>query len=221
MTQRAVFLDRDGTLVHARHYPSRPEDLVLYDGISPWLRALQQAGLKLVVVTNQSGIARGYFTENDLQRMHAALSATLAMSGVTVDGYYYCPHHPDGVIQELAVRCDCRKPRPGMVLQAARDLEIEPTRSWFIGDILDDIEAGNRAGCRTVLVDLGTESAPTLRVRTPDFVARDTIHALQIVASLEGLVPAPDLAYQPESWRDAGHRLMTTTGSGGSNVLPR
>jgi D-glycero-D-manno-heptose 1,7-bisphosphate phosphatase len=220
MTQRAVFLDRDGTLVHARHYPCRPEDLVLYEGICPWLRVLQQAGLKLVVVTNQSGIARGFFTEDDLQQMHAALSATLAASGVTVDGYYFCPHHPDGVIPGLAVRCDCRKPQPGMALRAARDLDITLANSWFLGDILDDIEAGNRVGCRTVLVDLGTESAPTLRLRTPDFVARDMLHALQIVASLEGLVPAPDLAYQPESWRATRRELLTASGSGGSNALP-
>jgi len=122
MTNKAVFLDRDGTLVHPRHYPSRPQDLCLYDGVCEELRDLRQAGLQLVVVTNQSGIARGYFTEQDLQRMHAYLAQQLASYNVQLQGMYYCPHHPDGIVPGLARRCDCRKPAPGMLLQAASDL---------------------------------------------------------------------------------------------------
>src|SRR5437879_5194063 len=101
MAHSAIFLDRDGTLVHPRHYPSRPEDLCLYDGLSLGLRRLQTAGFKLVLVTNQSGIARGFFTEADLARMHAHLSHHLARLGVRLDGIYYCPHHPDGKIPAL------------------------------------------------------------------------------------------------------------------------
>ncbi|MHB8596833.1 MAG: D-glycero-alpha-D-manno-heptose-1,7-bisphosphate 7-phosphatase [Ktedonobacteraceae bacterium] len=141
---RAVFLDRDGTLVHPWHYPSRPEQLHLYVGIGPALRALQGAGLKLVIITNQAGIARGYFTVADLQRMHDHITQELAGMGVHIDGIYHCPHHPDGVIPELAIHCKCRKPQPGMLLQAAAELDLE--HSWFVGDILDDVEAGNRAG---------------------------------------------------------------------------
>jgi D-glycero-D-manno-heptose 1,7-bisphosphate phosphatase len=218
MTQRAIFLDRDGTLVHARHYPCRPEDLVVYDGITPWLRALQQAGLKLIVVTNQSGIARGYFTEEDLAEMHAHLARTLESDGVVVDAFYFCPHHPDGKVEELAIRCDCRKPHPGMLLSAAREFDLNLAGSWFLGDILDDVEAGNRAGCRSILVDLGTESRPGQRVRTPDFVARNTLHALQIVAGLEGLVPVPDLAYSPASW-NVGTDSLATPRPGGHHVI--
>jgi D-glycero-D-manno-heptose 1,7-bisphosphate phosphatase len=211
----ALFLDRDGTLVHPRHYPSRPEDLRLYDGLDPYLRCLQASGFRLVVVTNQSGIARGYFTEADLRQMHAHLAARLARMGVRLDAIYHCPHHPDGAIPELAVRCTCRKPQPGMVLRAAADLGLDLRHSWLVGDILDDVEAGNRAGCRTILVDLGTESPPERAVRRPDFVARDTLHALQIITTMAvwgswraDLSPAmsgspaqtPDLTYHPPHW---------------------
>lgn len=203
MTSPAIFLDRDGTLVHRHHYPSLPEHLRLYDGIGAPLAALQQAGFRLVVVTNQSGIARGYFTEADLATMHQYLAYQLAAFGVTLDGVYFCPHHPDGVIEGLAVRCDCRKPRPGMVLRAARELSLDLARSWLVGDILDDVEAGKRADCLTVLVDLGTEPAPQSALRDPDFVARDTRHALDIIAGFEGLAPLPDVAYRPASWSSA------------------
>ena len=108
--RQALFLDRDGTLVHPGRYPSRPEDLHLYDGIGPELRVLQKAGFRLVIITNQAGIARGYFTEADLQRMHAYLTSELARLGVHLDGIYYCPHHIEGVIPEFAIRCNCRKP---------------------------------------------------------------------------------------------------------------
>lgn len=196
MQNRAIFLDRDGTLVHARHYPSRPADLRLYDHIGPGLCGLQRAGFRLVVVTNQSGLALGYFGEAELQAMHEHLARELARLGVRLDGIYFCPHHPRGTIPELAIACECRKPRPGMLLRAAAELEIDLQRSWFIGDILDDVEAGNRAGCRTVLVDLGTESTPALAVRTPAFVARDTVHALAIVAAAERLGPPVEMAYR-------------------------
>lgn len=200
MRRRALFIDRDGTLVHARHYPSRREDLVLYDGVAEALRPFQVAGFRLVVVTNQSGIARGLFTEADLSAMHDHLASQLAAAEVTIDGFYHCPHHPDGVIPELAVACGCRKPEPGMILRASEDLGIDPTASWFIGDILADIEAGTRAGCRTVLVDLGTEPPPADPCQTPTAVARDTVHALAIIASAEGLGSEAGSSYVPDRW---------------------
>jgi D-glycero-D-manno-heptose 1,7-bisphosphate phosphatase len=202
MRQPALFLDRDGTLVHPYHYPARPEHLRLYDGIGAGLRLLQRAGLQLVVITNQSGLARGYFTQADLQAMHEYLASELALLDVRIDSIYHCPHHPDGAIAELAIDCDCRKPRPGLLLRAAADLAIDLRRSWFVGDILDDVEAGNRAGCRTVLVDLGSEARPATPLRQPYAVARDTSHALAIVAAAEGLARAPRLGYLPPSWRE-------------------
>lgn len=210
MKHRAIFLDRDGTLVHPRHYPSRPEHLRLYDGIGPELRALQRGGFHLVVITNQSGVARGYFTEAAVREMHEHLAGELALFGVRLDGIYYCPHHPDGVIPELSMRCDCRKPQPGMLLEAAADLAVDLGRSWFVGDILDDVEAGNRAGCRTILVDLDTEPIPRLQLRRPDFVARDTRHALRIIRAVERLGAAADLAYRPPRWTVAAEPAATS-----------
>jgi D-glycero-D-manno-heptose 1,7-bisphosphate phosphatase len=199
-TYRAIFLDRDGTLVYPGHYPSQPEDLRLYEGIGSELRTLQEAGFKLVVVTNQAGIARGYFTEDDLSRMHLYLTSVLAESGVHLDGIYHCPHHPEGIVPELAIRCACRKPQSGMLLQAANDLAIDLHESWLVGDILDDIEAGNRVGCRTILVDLETESSPPSQGRYPGFVARNTLHALRIIQAVEHIGVDSELSYRPRRW---------------------
>jgi D-glycero-D-manno-heptose 1,7-bisphosphate phosphatase len=196
----AIFLDRDGTLVEPRHYPSRPVELILYPNIAPSLRQLRQDGFRLVVITNQSGIARGLYSEDDLTTMHDDLRLRLRRLGVEIDGFYHCPHHPEGVVPELAIACDCRKPEPGLLLTAAAELNIDLRRSWFIGDILNDVEAGNRAGCRTVLVDLGTEAPPEAPLRTPHYVARDTEHALCIVRAVERSGLAVDMSYLPASW---------------------
>jgi D-glycero-D-manno-heptose 1,7-bisphosphate phosphatase len=198
----AVFLDRDGTLVEARHYPTRPEELVLYDGLADELRVVQQAGFRLVLITNQSGLARGYFDWAQLERMHEALLETMRSHEVAIDGIYVCPHHPEGTIGELAIECECRKPKPGMLLRAAQDLDLDLSRSWFIGDILDDVEAGNRAGCRTVLVDLGTERSPESPLRTPTYVARDTVHAVRLVQVATGMQTDADFTYRPPRWSD-------------------
>ncbi len=200
MRQRALFLDRDGTLVHPRHYPRRPEELRLYEGIGVALAGLQARGWQLVVITNQAGLARGLFTEDDLAQMHAHLAQTLGRDGVRLDGVYYCPHHPDGAVPQLAVRCDCRKPAPGLLQRAAAELSLDLASSWFVGDILDDVEAGLRAGCRTILVDLGTERAPTQPLRQPSYVARDTLHALAIVAAVDHAGPPVELDYRPAGW---------------------
>ena len=213
---RGLFLDRDGTLVWPRHYPSRPEELVLYEGIERELRLLHEAEFQLVLITNQSGIARGLFTEADLARMHDYLASELGRHGVEFAAVYYCPHHPEGSLGELAVACSCRKPEPGMLVRAAAELALDLERSWMIGDILDDVEAGRRAGCRTVLVDLGTEPASTAPSRRPDYVARDTRHALQIVAALERLGPPVTLDYLPTSWRqEADVRAAAVAGARG------
>jgi D-glycero-D-manno-heptose 1,7-bisphosphate phosphatase len=203
MKQSALFLDRDGTLVHSSHYPSGPEQLRLYDGIGAELGLPQRMGLRLVIITNQSGIARGYFTEADLERMHEHLAGELLKQDVSLDGIYHCPHHIDGVLPELAVRCHCRKPQPGMLFQAAADLDLDLKHSWFIGDILDDVEAGNRAGCHTILVDLGTEQAPTHPLRCPTFIARNTLHALHMVRTIELLASSLDLVYRPPQWSES------------------
>lgn len=201
MNARALFLDRDGTLVHPRHYPRRPEELLIFEGVPALLQRFQERGWRIVLITNQSGLARGYFSESELAYMHACLAADLGQQGVRLDGIYYCPHHPEGSVAPFSVECECRKPRPGMLLRATVDLDIDLARSWFVGDILDDIEAGHRAGCRTALVDLGTESAPDSPLRTPDLVGRNTVHALASIAAIEGLGIAVGPAYVPDRWQ--------------------
>lgn len=174
---RAVFLDRDGTLIRNHHYGCNPDAIELLDGVVEGLRLLKLAGYLLVVVTNQSGVARGYFTEEQLLAMHRRLGDLLEREGAGIDAFYYCPHHVDGVVREYSRACDCRKPAPGMVLRACGELGIDPGRSWLIGDILDDVEAGKRAGCRAVLLDAGTEGLPDRPERTPDYVTRSFLDA--------------------------------------------
>ena len=208
--QPAIFLDRDGTVVEPRHYPSRPEDLVVYPGIGPRLRQLSEAGFLLVIVTNQSGLARGYFSIEDLDWMHDYLRLELARDGVVIDAIQYCPHHPDGEVPDLACSCDCRKPQPGMLLEAAERLGIDCSKSWMIGDILDDVEAGHRAGCRSLLVDIGTESPPPSGIRTPYAVLATITDALDLIAADAGLVPGPPAPYWPSRWPST-HPLAETS----------
>src|SRR6185437_10611233 len=156
--RRAVFLDKDGTLIDDVPDNVDPALVRLAPGAAEGLPLLRAAGLRLVVVSNQSGVARGLFPESALEGVEARLRELLEGVGVSLDAFLYCPHHPGGVVPRYAVACDCRKPAPGMVVRASRELGIDPSRSWLVGDILDDVEAGNRAGCGTVLIDNGNET---------------------------------------------------------------
>ncbi len=151
----AVFLDRDGTINVERDYLYRPEDFCFIDGADAAIRRLNDAGFLVVVVTNQSGVARGYYREEDVEILHRYLSRQLAVIGAHVDGYYYCPHHPESGLPPYVQECDCRKGKPGMLLQAADELEIDLSRSWMIGDKKADVDAGLAAGCRPILVRTG------------------------------------------------------------------
>lgn len=152
--KKAVFLDRDGTLNVEKDYLYRVEDFEFTRGAIEAIRLLNRAGLFVVVVTNQSGIARGYYSEEDLAVLHRHIDALLAAAGVRVDAWYYCPHHPEGR-EPYRQSCVCRKPLPGMLEQAARDHGIDLSRSWMVGDKLVDVEAALAAGCRPVLVRTG------------------------------------------------------------------
>ena len=154
----AVFLDKDGTLIDDVPYNVDPARVTLVPGAGAALRALKAHGFLLAVVSNQSGVALGRFSLHSLAGVERRIQELLAPSRVSVDAFYYCPHLPQAVNVRYAVRCLCRKPQPGLLRQAARDWQIDLARSWLIGDILDDIEAGNRARCRTVLVDRGDET---------------------------------------------------------------
>ncbi len=155
MARPAVFLDRDGTIVREVEYLREPSQLRLLPGAAAAIRRLNEAGIPVVVVTNQSGIARGMFTEDDLQAVHDELRRRLAARGARLDAVYYCPHHPEATVKEYRKRCRCRKPAPGLLLRAARELDLDLKRSFAVGDSARDAEAGRRAGCRTVLVRTG------------------------------------------------------------------
>ena len=151
----AVFLDRDGTLIEERGYLDRLDDIALFAETPAALTLLRDAGYALVLVTNQAGVARGFFDEAFVQAAHRRLADLLAAEGLTLDGYYYCPHHPEGVVAGYARVCQCRKPAPGMVEQAVRDLDIDVERSFVVGDKWLDVELATNAGARGILVRTG------------------------------------------------------------------
>jgi D-glycero-D-manno-heptose 1,7-bisphosphate phosphatase len=181
-TARAVFLDKDGTLVENVPYNVDPARIVLAAGAADALRTLASAGYLIVVVSNQSGVARGLFDVSRLADVERALRDLLLHEGVSLDGFYYCPHLPDGSVAEYAIACECRKPAPGMLLRAADELGIDLDRSWMVGDTLDDVEAGRAAGCRTVFVDVGNETEwVRSSAREPDHVAFDLAAAVEVI----------------------------------------
>lgn len=152
--KRAVFLDRDGTINIEKEYLYQAEDFEFIEGAPEAIRLLNQAGIMVVVVTNQSGVARGYYTEDDVEHLHRHIASELEGYGAHVDVWLYCPHHPSGR-GSYALPCSCRKPLPGMLLAAAARYDIDLENSTMIGDKLADIEAGKAAGCHTILVRTG------------------------------------------------------------------
>ncbi len=183
---RAILLDRDGTLIHNFHYCRDPEQVHLLPGVGQALGWLSAAGYRLIVISNQSGVARGYLSERELARVNDRLRRLLAAEGIHLTAMYYCPHHPEGVRSGYAGLCLCRKPEPGLLLRAAAENGFALARSWFVGDVLADVEAGNRSGCRTVLVDLGTEPRPDAPIRVPTYVARNLPHAARLILAADG-----------------------------------
>lgn len=184
----AVFLDRDGVLVEDTGYPSDPEALRLLPGVPEALRRVAGAGFRLVAVTNQSGVARGYFSLARLEEVHNRLVALLAAEEVRLDGLYYCPHHPEAPVPEFRVECDHRKPRPGMLLSAATDLGLAVSHSWMVGDREDDIRAGLAAGCRALLI--GPPATTAAETVLPDLAAAADwilLHAGREIALRGGL----------------------------------
>ena len=203
----AVFLDKDGTLVEDVPYNVDPEQVRLMPGAVEGLRRMRAAGYRLIVVSNQSGLARGYFAEEALAGVERRVRELLEAAGVTLSGFYYCPHHPEGAVPAYTAACDCRKPAPGMIRRAAAEHGIDLERSWLVGDILHDVEAGRRANCRTVLLLNGHETEWVLTPqRRPHYVAADLAQAAEIIvdgglriAAWSGLVSlTPGAVPQPE-----------------------
>lgn len=183
--RRAVFIDKDGTLVEDVAYNVDPRKLVFTPGAIEALSRLADAAFALIIISNQSGIGRGLFDRPAFDRYAHVLCGRLEDAGVFIAGIYICPHaSSEG--REVAMACTCRKPAPGLLHQAARIHRIALTQSWMIGDILDDVEAGARAGCRTVLLDVGNETewrhAP---LRLPTLRADNLLSAARAIAACD------------------------------------
>lgn len=145
MANKAVFLDRDGTLNIEKNYLFRIEDFEFIPSAIDAIKAFHECGYKVIIITNQAGIAKGHFKENDVLNLHNYIDDELHKHETSIDGYYYCPHHKDGIIKEYSFVCECRKPKPGMILRAAKDFDIDLTQSLLIGDNESDILSGKNA----------------------------------------------------------------------------
>jgi HAD superfamily hydrolase (TIGR01662 family) len=176
-------LDKDGTLVENVPFNVDPGEIRLTRDAGRGLKHLHGLGYALIVISNQPGIAMGYLSEDALGEVEGRLRDLLSEADVPLAGFYYCPHHPRGRVSDYAVACTCRKPAPGLLTRAASEHGIALERSWFIGDILDDIEAGRRAGCKTVLLDNGNETEWQVSPeRMPHYFARDLAEAANQIA---------------------------------------
>lgn len=177
---RAIFLDKDGTLIPDIPYNVNTDLITLQTETIEGLKSLHAAGFMLIVISNQSGVAKGHFAEGKLPPVVQKLTQLLAEQQLPLNGFYYCPHHPEGTVDGYDINCDCRKPEPGMLYKAAAELNIDLTKSWMIGDILNDAEAGNRAGCQTILIDNGNETEwLNGDFRTPTIICKNINEAAQ------------------------------------------
>lgn len=182
----AVFLDRDGTVIEERHYLSDPSGVQLIPGAAEGIRRLREAGFACVIVSNQSGIGRGLFTVEDLHRVQAELDRQLAAEGAFLDGWYFCPEAPRSG-DRTAVDHPDRKPGPGMLLRAARELGLDLPRSWMVGDMISDLLAGRNAGCRgSVLVRTGYGSRLEPPAGAADYIAADLLEAAAWILERHG-----------------------------------
>ncbi len=210
MTNKAVFLDRDDTLIEDPGYISDPDQVKLLDGIGKSLSKLRQMGYKLIVVSNQSAVARGIVSEKALGEIHERLEELLAHDGVKIDKIYYCPFHPDGSIPKYRKESDWRKPKPGMLLAAAEELDIDLSDSWVVGNSQRDIHAGLTAGCKTILIDDAKHSIKTEpRQIEPDYKAVNMKEVVNIIKKHDRNIEAmePELKQK----QDINHKQATLT----------
>ncbi|MDY0904465.1 HAD family hydrolase [Pedobacter sp. CFBP9032] len=190
VAKRAIFLDKDGTLIPDVSYNVDPDRIVLADGVANGLTQLQEEYL-LFVISNQSGVAFGKFEIAALNHVENRLNQLLAAHGVNIIGYYFCPHHPQGHIPEYTKECDCRKPKPGLIFTAADDYQIDLANSWMIGDILNDVEAGKLAGCRSILINNGNETEWLVngnQNRIPNHICKNFEEATTYILKHEGKI---------------------------------
>ena len=182
--RRAVFLDRDGTIIKDVGYIGEISRIKFLPMVNEAIKLLNGSGFKVIITTNQAGVARGYFDEETVKEINRYIQEFLAKQGALIDRTYYCPHHIEGVVKEYRKECHWRKPNPGMIEEAVREFAISLRDSFVIGDKLSDIEAGHRVGCRTVLLankrspEGGEETA-----LTPDYIAADLYEAVKWLVS--------------------------------------
>ncbi len=186
MADKAIFLDRDDTLIEDPGYISDPEQVKIIDGVPEALIQLKSLGYKLIVVSNQSGVARGIVTEKKLEQIHDRMKQLLAEKNAYLDKIYYCPYHPDGIVPKYRKESNCRKPNPGMFLRAYAEMKIDLGQSWCIGNSSRDIEAGTKAGCKTILIDSPyrvkqKDSRDSQSNITPDYKAVNIKEAINII----------------------------------------
>lgn len=220
MADKAIFLDRDDTLIEDPGYINNPDQVKLLDGVPAALIALKAMGYKLVVVSNQSAVARGIVTEKTLGQIHERLKQLLLKSNAFLDRIYYCPYHPEGVIEKYRKQSEDRKPNPGMLLTAAKELDLDLKNSWMIGNATHDIAAGSSAGCRTILIDNSMQT-PSLDPGTvkPDYRAVNIKEAVNIIKKHhrtsadkpENPAPAPTVSPQPKPVQKFDEPTAATT----------
>ncbi|MEI8172251.1 MAG: HAD family hydrolase [Deltaproteobacteria bacterium] len=174
----AVFLDRDGTINEEVGYLDNLDKLQILPEAFEAVRLVNQSGMKTVVITNQSGIGRGFFDEAFVGRVHEEMRSLFLKEGAVIDSFYYCPHHPTEGMGQYRQVCSCRKPEPGLLLKAAEDLDIDLGKSYMIGDMPKDVEVGQRAGAKGILVQTGYGKVADMGSIHPDYIAQDILDAV-------------------------------------------
>lgn len=186
---KVVFLDREGTINVDKDFVYKIEDFELIDRATEAIRLLNKSNFKVIVVTNQSGIGRGYYTEEDVQKLHHFMNKELGKYNAWIDKFYYCFHHPEAEIEKYRTNCECKKPNAGLLRQAINDFNIDPSQSFLIGDSLRDIEAGNTVGCGTILIPSKRKGMGKVRnddLEKPNWVETDLESAVNRILSSDG-----------------------------------
>ncbi len=194
---RAIFLDRDGVINELIYYeehgivdsPFSPDQMKVFPWVPEAIRRIKELGYRVVIASNQPGIAKGYFSRETFERIREKMLLHIERDGVKLDGEYYCFHHPEAKVEKLKANCECRKPRPGLLLQAAKEMDVDLSQSWMIGDNITDIKAGKDAGCRTIL--LGRMKCELCHLMDeedarPDAIVSNLLEAAQTISEIGG-----------------------------------